>query len=387
MGRVLHMAWNKIGSGQLKDSAILAQHVGQKEIDGTHIANKAITDAHIDLDWASKASFILGTKKVVDYVQAPAGTISAGESTVDLSSVIALGEAATDNDLGVVIKAPNNKVILTEGNDAGKLLIDEDTGSIIYGRITTGLEVRFFVLNNGNETAYTFPQDTAYNLQFPARFTLETVSEMFAANEKFVDGAADVTTRLDVAQLAGDIFGAGYTLNKNGQPTLASGQTIAEVLAEAKALAEQNATDIDAVEVTLHGTSANATTGLVSKVTVVENKVAAIEAFDAGTRLDDTEQALAALDALVKSGDLVPKLRRINKKADVEVTSYDLVSDLGVDPDKAPVATELDVYVNGMLQMATEHYVEKVISGVVTGLDFNPNVVKVGDVVQLRWMR
>lgn len=411
------MAWNKIGSGQIKDGAILAQHIGVKEVDGTHIADNAITDAHLDIDWAAKASDILSAKKVVDYVQASAGTIAAGSGSITLTDV-SLAEAATDNDLGVIINGPNNKVILLEKNEPSKLLIDPSTGEVIFGRMATGLEVSFFILKDGVETAYTFTDAVEYNLQFPVRFTLDTVSEMFAANEKFVDGVADVTTRLDIAQLATDIFGAGYTLNKDGQPTLASGQTISEVMDAIKTLAEQNADDIDAVELVLQGTTENPTSGLVSKVTVLEAKVADIEALDLDTRITSLEdenlatrlkgiedanfearvKAVEDINADTRLGELeneiaslqiggAPIAHRANKKADTEVASYNLVTDFAVEEADAPLADTVDVYVNGMLQMAAEHYTEVVTDGVVTALDFNPNTVKVGDVVQLRWMR
>ncbi|WP_421021721.1 hypothetical protein, partial [Klebsiella pneumoniae] len=59
---------------------------------------------------------------------------------------------------------------------------------------------------------------------------LATIVETFASNEKFVDGASDVSARLDLEQIAKDAFGASYTLDRDGNAN--RGKSIVESLAE-----------------------------------------------------------------------------------------------------------------------------------------------------------
>ena len=495
------MAFNKAGSKQIQDGAILSQHIGSKVVTDAHLADGAVKDIHIDIDWASKASAILATKKVVDYVQISPVSSATGETSVNVAGSIALPEAATNDDLGVIVSAPNNKVVLLEKNDGSKLLTDGATGNVIFGRMTTGFAVQFYTLVNGVETAYTFGADTEYQLQYPARFTLDTVSEMFASNEKFVDGAIDVTTRLDVAQVVADVFGDTYVLNKDGQGT--AGQTIVELISAVETSVNTNTGDIAAIELILSGTEGNPESGLLTKVANAEGKITTVEGevatlktgvstlqsevetlkttagspdltaevtalteevadlttgataletevnalkgtvssvestvngysldiasiqTEVANALSDLEQTsnnlestvngfsldvvslqtdvatlkgydvdtrLSLIEDLVDGGNIsvgeVTSVRpyRFDKKADTEVTEYVLV-DLGIQADTLPEYNTVDVYINGMLQMAGEHYSEEDTDGNTSKIVFAPNVIHVGDIVQLRWTR
>lgn len=363
------MVFNKINSEQIQDTSIFSRHLAEKVVTSIHLADKSVGEAALDIDWTAKASEILATKKVIDFVQGPGGTIAAGSSSITGIS-LSLPAARAADELGVVVEGDSNKAILLS-KDGSKLLTDEE-GNVIFGSISESGGV--FTINlkvvgsTGAAVSFVATKAIEYQLQYAARFTLDTVSEMFAANEKFVDGAIDVATRLNVEQIAKDLFGASYTLNKDGLAVMT--KTISEQVNENSAAITAALENVQLID------------GKVSEVIIdltdIENRVKSIEDANLVVRVADLETAVAS----------EPKEKRADKKIVTETASMNLVTDLGVAADELPLAETVDLYVNGMLQMSGEHFAETVDGdGNITDISFTPNVVKINDIVQIRWER
>lgn len=354
------MAKNQVNSNQIKDVAVLGRHIGLQEIDSTHLKDGAVgstqlalasvTEDHLNVDWSAKASEILKTKLVIDYVQAQAVTVSATSGTVNVSSLITAPLATVDEPLGVVVEPGKNVVILRTSTDVTEPIRDTD-GEEVKGRLThdgTDFTINFFTNKAGVEVPFEFSADTSIVFQYPKRFDFYSVSEMFGVNEKFVDYGVDASTRYDITQLVADIFGGTYTLTGDGK-------------------------------------AANADT-LLSTVEVHTTELGAIQ--EAILELKDADAAnAAAASANTDAINAIAVPHRFDKvivEEDIQdsAVSFAVVADV----DKEPVPGNYDVYLNGMLQMAGVHYVDVTnVDGKVESVDFNPEALVPGDVVQIRW--
>jgi hypothetical protein len=198
---------NQINGRQIRDLVIKNNHVA---------ADAAIAETKLAINWTAHYQEALESKKILDYVQlnnVPVG--DGGSVAVTLSKIPSTGPTVK----GVVDSQP----VLIRDRATGQPI--EVAGSEVFGKLTmtTGsfdYTVSFFTgVFGGTETAVIlaneFPQTTAIDIQYPARFDLYDINESFAMNEKFVDGAADVTEIENLRQLAKDIYGSGWGLDND----------------------------------------------------------------------------------------------------------------------------------------------------------------------------
>lgn len=412
------MPKNEVNSRQIKLRAVLGKHIGLLEIEGAHIkpgaitgsnlapsavdsihiAPKSVTDAHLAIDWAQKGSEVLQSKLVVDYVQTAPVLVSADTSIV--TSVVTSPVATSATEKGVIVDPPNNHVIIRAGHDTTQPLHDED-GEEIKARIThdgTDYVLGFFTNKSGIETIYTFPQETSILFQYPQRFDLESVSEMFGANEKFVDYSVDVSTRFHIKQLVADIFGSGYILGSDGMPT--------EVEPINKNII-QNTLDIEVLEQDL----IDLVDGLELTDGQVKTLMFRLDAIDGDSgSIGTLFRQLNALDLIVtehkseidslveQGGEFVDRIstleqnparmRRIDKKFVQDEITPDL-SYYGFDltPEELPALGDLDVYYNGALLMKDVHYTESIFEETkASGIQFVSRLILVDDILQVRWV-
>lgn len=219
------MAFNKIRGQQIKLGQITSDHIEGK-----------LSESVLDIDFVSHSGEILSQKLVVDYVQKLGLTVNANSqgTTFDL----AIAPAATVNDLGVILKTQRDYKVIVRNASTGEPLMDS-LGREVFGYLTGFSEGTYTLTLNvkdegtQNDVEYTATEEVDIDIVFPQRFTLQSVSEMFAANTKFVDGAADVTTHLNIDQITTDIFGEGYSLNTDGLSTdfFGNGKTLIEHIA------------------------------------------------------------------------------------------------------------------------------------------------------------
>lgn len=203
------MAFNKANGKQIKDGIITNAHVA---------TTAAIAESKLAIDWNAHGIAILQSKLIVDYVQVSDSAVASGGTNLLATSSISAPPAAADTERGAITQTGKNKVILRDSVTGDPIISPFDTE--VYGRLShngTDYVVAFYALNaSAVETMYTFPNAATIDYQFPQRFDLSTVSETFAANEKFVDGASDVSSRLDLEQIIKDAFGPDYTLDQDG---------------------------------------------------------------------------------------------------------------------------------------------------------------------------
>lgn len=236
------MAISRIRGEQIRQGVLVNQHIA---------ADAAIEESKLDVNWGAHYAEALETKKVVDFVQVGNQTVggltelnlSTGETPVLIgTSPITTSTGTTE---GVITDAPYNKVIIRDAN-TGDSFVDE-LDNEVYGRLVhdgVDFKVMFFSVVEDAEVAFTMPLDAEIDFQYMERFNLRTISELFAANEKFVAGAADITAFQNIHQLARDIYGAGYSLDRDGEGNLEvslADQVTNEVNARTEAITELKA--------------------------------------------------------------------------------------------------------------------------------------------------
>lgn len=204
------MAFNKARGSQIQAGAITNAHIA----DGA-----AIAESKLSIDWAARTQQILASRTVIDFVQVNGKAVPAGSGSITVTANISAPVADSDDDRGAVVQNGKNLVIIRDSVTGEPLR--GSANKEVYGKLThdgTDYILTFYTKDAGGaEIAHTIADATTIDFQFPQRFDLFTVSETFAANEKFVDGAADVSTRLDIEQIAKDVFGGLYSLDKDGQ--------------------------------------------------------------------------------------------------------------------------------------------------------------------------
>jgi hypothetical protein len=203
------MAYNKLNAKQIRPGIL----------DDSHLkAGAAISESKLNIDWATRGNEILGTKLLVDFVQVNGKSINSGVNNVAVTSSITAPVADADTVKGAVVQSGKNRVVIREAVTGDP--VSSADGTEVYGKLThngTDYILSFFYKDAGNvEQAYTFASAATVDFQFPQRFDLSSITETFASNEKFVDGASDVSARLDLEQIVKDAFGGAYALGHDG---------------------------------------------------------------------------------------------------------------------------------------------------------------------------
>ncbi|GAK42042.1 hypothetical protein TCA2_4534 [Paenibacillus sp. TCA20] len=209
------MAITRFRGEQIRDAVLKNSHIAD---------DAAIAESKLAVNWEEHYQTALEGKKVADYIQVIATDVS-GVANLDVSEII---PATVPNVLsdplsgeGVIVDAPKNKVILRDVVTGEPVLDDKDQE--VFGRMTFegGVFVlKFYSPDGAGEVPFTMPEGQKIDWQYLKRFNLQTVSEMFAANEKFAEGTADATAHLNINQLAQDLYGAGFSLDRDGNGNL-----------------------------------------------------------------------------------------------------------------------------------------------------------------------
>ncbi|AOQ24730.1 hypothetical protein MTAT_04710 [Moorella thermoacetica] len=255
--------------------------IGNPHID----ANNPIEESKLSINWNSHTE-ALQNKKVVDYIQVNDTSVAAGASEVDVSTIIGSRPTTASDPLsgeGVIVDAPKNKCIIRDGvtNEPITTVINsvayEVFGRLTYDSVNSKFILKFFTASGagGAEEPYTFASAATIDWQFAQRFNLLTVDELFAANEKFVEGAADASAHLNISQLAHDLYGASYNLDASGLPKLSKPvtQQIADEVSRAQTAEADLQSQIN-TEIT------NRTNAISDLQTQLNNEIAARQSAD-----------------------------------------------------------------------------------------------------------
>lgn len=244
---------SKIRGEQIQDRSIQGANILQQTLTNEHFAPAAaIAESKLDINWHAHTE-ILQDKKIVDYVQANSIKAS-GVAVMDLESQLAaiagIPQATSTNSVeGIIVDYPKN-VIPFRDSVTGEPIVAE-IGGIDYeviGRMEfdgalSKYVVRFYTASgtNGAEQPYDIGTQVNIDIQYAQRFNLASVSEMFAANEKFVHGAADVTAYLNIEQVAKDLYGTTWQLDRDGHNNLAISLADQITMEKARASAAESA--------------------------------------------------------------------------------------------------------------------------------------------------
>lgn len=324
--------------------------------DSHFAADAAIAESKLAIDWALHTTQILASRTVVDYVQVNGKAVTANASNITVTANVSAPKADDDSARGAIVQDGKNRVIIRDGLTGEPVIGAADKE--VYGKLThngTDFVLTFFTKDGGGaEVSYTFVDATTIDFQFPQRFDLSTVSETFASNEKFVDGAADVSTRLDFDQLRKDIFGGAYTLDHDGETNRA--KTLYQELLDEIARAEAAESDLqDAIDAEATART-NADNGLDARLTTAEGdivdhetRVSAIEAelLTARNGKADLDAELDAIrDLATTSNDEVVNSRKSTGLTGSEVTHASLdarleATDVQVKANQDAIAQEI----------------------------------------------
>lgn len=401
------MSYNKLSGKQIKPGAL----------DQTHFSpSTKLPETMLNVDWKAKANEALASKLIIDFVQV-AGVKANGKS-IDVTASISAPVADADDKKGAVVQAGKNKVILRDSVTGDPVISADHTE--VYGKLGYSgsvYTVAFFYKDATKaEKEYTFSSEKTIDFQFPQRFDLATIVETFASNEKFVDGASDVSARLDLEQIAKDAFGTSYTLDHDG--TANRGKSLVESLTEktqGTLNTQVTASDLIDEVVTARGGEDTLEDRLVKlagsnqevidarKSTTLGDKATLDERLEAGELIvdgikKDITEAVGNSTLAAVIGDLQGAMEQAGHShfaEDKQVLAGDPLIDtkqytLSEGRFFAPGNKSLSVYINGQLQMEGVHYTEVKDSQDPTkgiGVDFTPEVIVQDMVIQLRWYR
>lgn len=438
------MSFNKANSRQIKAGSL----------DNSHIkAGAAIDESKLNIDWTAKAASILATKLLVDYVQVSAKDVPSAASDILITDKVSATPATVETEKGAIVENGKNGVIVRHSVTGDPVI--SPSGNEVFGKLTysgSDYKLSFFYRDEvGAELPFTFTDAAKIDFQFPQRFDLSTISETFAANEKFVDGASDVSARLDLSQITKDIFGDTYDLDQDGDANRTQ-SLAAELVQETSGVVntEEKAKDIiDEVVDARNGhddlSTRFATTDqriadaegeidtLTTEVTGARQSTAKAKTFgNVNARIEEAEQdhidevarATAAEETLqenidtattahadyVTANDIrVKAVEDANAVQDTKISSLEgahhahfaedkhiLAGDPLINSSRYDLQTgtfvagdkSLDVYLNGMLQMVGVHYTEVTnASAEGIAISFAPELLLAEDVIQLRWRK
>lgn len=414
-------------------------------LNGKQIRNNVLEDRHIktklseavlDIKWkdAGHAADILKNKTIIDYVQYNTLIdITNGVSEIEVNLGLDTSEVSIPgiildvpirfrDENGDPVRCENGKEVIAK--IASKTRPNVDDGGFDYTISFTTQEGEPFL----------FPTSTKIDFLYPIKTTLWDASESFASNERFIDGAVDIRTRLDIIQLAKDIYGEGYVFNANGNITvdetleamlqrLAHGSThdttsisatniidevytardgydsLDERLDAEKAHAER---ELEAFKSKLTSEADSNGTSLVghydpnelflsNRLNEILEEIGGLIKDAEGSKLSITERLAESLrdSGVLKDNEKIHTHGKHAMKITSE-TSTIVFDEHALTPLETLQLTygidDLEIYYNGNLQAETMHYtITKTPEGLITGIDLTPDTMIDGDVVILKW--
>ena len=405
-------------------------------IEDSHIKTK-LSESVLDIKWsdASHAQSILRNKTIIDFIQL-GNTLSVTTGATSLNITLALDT----EDLaipGVILnKAVNFRTSLGDPfEDPNGLEVIAKITSKIGAHAGGGFDYVMSFFNNDGVTPFAFPADATLDLLYPVKSNLWDATENFAANERFVDGAVDIRTKLNIEQLAKDIYGDTYVFTADGVASQA--KTLATILAERTTGSTVDTQSITATNIIDEVFEARGgKTSLLSRLndmsqaaangdTAIRNDFASVATGkgaslvgveDAGSLFsgDTAEEVLQEIGTEIKNArgskasvderlDVVMNEDGTLKEgvkihvhgtyacalsADSTDIIFDSLSTVKLTGNMLKDGIdEIEVYINGSLQAETFHYTVHVTGGFITGVSFAPEVVTTTDVVILKWTK
>jgi hypothetical protein len=340
------MGFNNLNRKQIRDAAISNNHVA---------ADAAIAETKLDIGWAAHYQAALESKKLLDYVQSNNIAVTNGGSVdIDLGTA----PAADANSKGIDVS--NNQPVLIRDTATGQPV--ELNGHEIYGQIAlssgTTYTVSFYANGSAVDLVGEFPETSAIDIQFPQRFDLYDVAESFAMNEKFVDGAVDVTEIQNLRQLAQDIYGGSWSLDNDGD---ANGITADETTLSIQAHLEALYDEIDAETSAREGADSTLTNNLAQEVTDRTDADTAIRNDLASTAANEG----AALVGVEDVGNITGTVQDSLESIDTRLSSLES----GGGAEVSNTHTREDNYDNGLFQTADYTELEDRLIDIETVLD------------------
>lgn len=428
------MAFQQINGKQIREGSLQDSHVNGK-----------FSESVLDIKWdsADHAQSLLKNKIIVDYVQ-----LTTPVSFEDATSEATVNLTLDENSLGALPGVILGQPIRFRTTD-GDPLIDPNHKEVV-GKITKkvgpgspgGYDYTVELFENDGITPYTVTAKTTVEILYAIKTTLWDASENFASNERFIDGAVDIRSKLDLTQMAKDVFGTSYTFNENGDATLP--MNLVEQLAKKTTGSTLSTNSITATEIIdevynarggkldlatrltdLANTASTAVTALKNDLASVANGKGAtlvgVEDAAGNFTSDNVEGVLKELSTtdqgiMAEINDARGTKATLAERLDVSLSDEGVLVDnrLHVHGSYAFVLSddsstidfdslvsekinstmlvegtdEVEVYINGNLQAETFHYVLKSELGKITGVDFTPEVIKATtDVVILKWVK
>lgn len=376
---------NILRGNQIKDNSITSLQIKDKTISNAQISDTAAIEEHkLKINWGNHSNEILSQKKVIDYVQL--NKIKFPSNTYEIILDQLNGSTTTtskSNKEGILIDDPYNRVIIRDSktgqpitlpltDNSGNIIHSEDLE--IFGKVTLNnnkIYLKLYVKtldDNSPEIPYQFPESKIIDIQYAQRFNLSTVNEMFAANEKFVNGAADITSYLNISQLANDIYGDDKRLNRDGNGILDTCIVYdLNLLNEfKKSIISNNGASLVGISKIENISSNNVQSALEELSTKISNvsgttSQEVIEARGTCTTLNERlSRSLLPNGALIEEGK-IHQHKKYNLLITDSTTEVYLPEGEKFNLSNGIVSVDsLNVYINGILQVNNIHFEEKI---------------------------
>lgn len=313
-------------------------------------ANK-IDERYLGIDFHSHRESLQDTK--IDVWSQVNDIDVTGVSSVVLTQLQDLDVAAADTEGVVLDKRVEVRIHGTE--DTSEKDTDADR---VYGKLTeaTGIFTLTFYSNvGGTETIYSF--DSTPTVKVDVRYALRTnlavipVDSLLNGGSGFVEGATDARAYMNILQLAKDIYGAGLTLDNDGNPNLP----------------KDIVTQISELNTSLGEAVVDLTDEFASNTGATMVGVAADAHYD-GVTVQEVLTGLARMIAILQTEEQEEIYEAVGGE-----TGYTFKNGL------AKPGTVM-VFINGQLQVPTinfEYTMDDAEVTLISGIDFSPETLQV----------
>lgn len=201
------MSFFRIRGDQLKSNIVSDHHIKTR-----------LTENVLDISWKDHATEILEQKLIIDYVQKD--TISVPSNSSNITIELPVPDSSNNTMKGIVL---NYKVKIRRSNTGEPISYNNYE---VYGKLSdysfnSGRHeyTLSFYYYDTTEKVYTIQDTINIDILYPRVFSLADIPIGFLENERFIDGAIDVTTYLNLLQIARDTYGSQYNYNENGLAT------------------------------------------------------------------------------------------------------------------------------------------------------------------------
>lgn len=403
----------KFRGGQLAEGLMRDTHFD--------ILNK-INEDKVDIKWANHVEILENTKIDV-WLQVNSKDVS-GVSQLNVDTELNTYPISTEDNMeGLRL---NEKVVIRESGTEDSPVFDVD-GDIVYGRISQEAEqfiLKFFSIENDVETPFTMPEGISIDFKCVLRTNMSVIPAdaiVRSGGASFVEGATDAKAYLNLNQLMKDLYGAGGTLDNDGNSNLEK-DVLTQISDEVTARSEADQQILSDLLSTVAGKGAslvgvqssdNYTGATVQEViSDLAGRTTALET-GGGQEVTDTHTRDAASENgyyAQKTGEsafesLEARIVDIESIADAQFKDKeDRVTKLETEDDRhafEAVGGETEVLlpsnkiakdnslflsINGAIQAPGINYVEKKnVSEEVIGVTFDPETLVEADVVFMWW--